>query len=146
MWCYLSYLLLTCLLSFPDFQSGEHHRNTTMYLSSCHPPAFFFISCSAGKPCCNIRHSIKTSVGWNHSTSNYLFPCFWWLFWYMKSGAAIPNSFSPFTPLLFSLYFPSLASFFQPSLFPHQIPSLHNYHLLILNESPNTLHGFNTAC
>lgn len=144
------------VVSYSFCACGKHQADPTMQLSSCHPLTFL-ISCSAGKPCClcdcGIWHSIKTSVGLKLFFFKLLICMFSWLFsWHVKSAVEIPakkqKSFGPFTPLFFSfLVFFFLAwALFQPLLFLYQIPFLHNYHLLILNESPNTLHGFNTAC
>ena len=131
-------------------------------MATCPPPdhPLFLFHAQLGEPCClrdhGIRHSIKkTSAGRDHSASDDFLSMFRRLFSKdVKCVAAIiPESFSAFASSLFpdsslSLFFylPSSGLFFQPPLFPHQIPSLHNYHLLILNESSNTLHGFNTAC
>ncbi len=145
-------LFICCPVQSSFCACGERQTNTTTRPSSCHPPTFL-ISCSAGKPCClcdcYIRQSIIKSVGPNCS-SDYLFPCFV-DYWHRESDSTVSLLFQSFHTLNFmhfSLFFslPAVDSFSQPPLFSHQIPFLHNYHLLILNESPNTLHGFNTAC
>lgn len=128
--------------------SGEHHTNITMYLS---PLILFHAQLGSHEVCDYIRQSILTSV-WRRSALNDLSSCFVHYFSHKKKKwflgvEQFHQSFHTF--ILFILVFfspPNSGLLFQPPLFPHQIPSLHNYHLLILNESPNTLHGFNTAC
>lgn len=53
------------------------------------------------------------------------------------------STLSHFIALLFVLVADSFTSLPFPLTFPL---FLRNYHLLILNESLNTLHDFNTAC
>lgn len=132
-------------------RASDKHNNVSVHLSSIH---FSYFMLSREAMLSLWRQYLACNQNSCGSETNYCFPCFVGYLLYIKntwkSGSIILSFLSFHTFILFILIFffsfPSSGLLFQPPLFPHQIPSLHNYHLLILNESPNTLHGFNTAC
>lgn len=141
-----SHLMLICLVSCSIFILclwRESHKYNDVSVPT------YLISCSAGKPWClwlqyqAVNHLICVkNLGFKWLV--FMFGRFFFPLKVIPWSRVISSILSHFYSFHFAL--PHHGVLFQPPLFPHQIPSLHNYHLLILNESPNTLHGFNTAC